>query len=95
MQVADKLWLMEHGKGVIVGAPEDLVLNGSFEEIFHHSSYEFDKEYPMYDLKNNKGYGTKKHLEAIKEYGITKYHRLSYKPLFDSKDRINNYVKAK
>jgi len=58
-----------------------------------HMLYEIDSEYPMYDLKNNKGYGTKKHLEAIKEYGITKYHRLSFKPVFDNKDRINNYVK--
>ena len=55
-----------------------------------HMLYEMDKEYPMYDLKNNKGYGTKKHLDAIKEYGITKYHRLSYKPVFDNKDKINN-----
>ena len=53
-----------------------------------HMLYEIDKEYPMYDLKNNKGYGTKKHLEAIKKYGITKYHRLSYKPVFDNKDRM-------
>ncbi len=51
--------------------------------------YEIDKEYPMYDLKNNKGYGTKRHIEAIKEYGITKYHRLSYKPVSDYKDKIN------
>ena len=55
-----------------------------------HMLYEMDKEYPMYDLKNNKGYGTKKHLEAIKQYGITKYHRLSYKPVSDYKDKINN-----
>ena len=54
-----------------------------------HMLYDIDKEYPMYDLKNNKGYGTKKHLEAIKEYGITKYHRLSYKPVCDYKDKIN------
>ena len=54
-----------------------------------HMLYDIDKEFPMYDLKNNKGYGTKKHLEAIKEYGITKYHRLSYKPVFDNKDKIN------
>ena len=54
-----------------------------------HMLYEIDKEYPMYDLKNNKGYGTKKHIEAIKKYGITKYHRLSYKPVFDNKDKIN------
>lgn len=53
-----------------------------------HMLYEMDKEYPMYDLKNNKGYGTKKHIEAIKKYGITKYHRLSYKPVSDYKDKI-------
>ena len=55
-----------------------------------HMLYEIDKEYPMYDLKNNKGYGTKKHIEAIKKYGITKYHRLSYKPVYENKDKINN-----
>ena len=53
-----------------------------------HMLYDIDKEYPMYDLKNNKGYGTKKHIEAIKKYGITKYHRLSYKPVSDYKDKI-------
>ena len=58
-----------------------------------HMLYELDKEYPMYDLKNNKGYGTKKHLEAIKKYGITKYHRLSYKPVSDYKDKINDHAK--
>ena len=54
-----------------------------------HMFYEMDKEYPMYDLKNNKGYGTKKHLEAIKQYGICKYHRLSYKPVYDNRFKIN------
>ena len=43
--------------------------------------YELDKKYPMYDLAHNKGYPTKKHIEAIEKYGITKYHRLSYKPV--------------
>jgi len=50
--------------------------------------YDLDKKYPMYDLAHNKGYGTKKHIEAIKEYGITKYHRLSFKPVSDYKDKI-------
>ena len=36
------------------------------------------KEYPMYDWQNNKGYLTKKHIEAIKKYGISKYHRKSF-----------------
>lgn len=40
-----------------------------------------DEEYPMYDLKNNKGYGTKKHLEALEKYGACKYHRKSYSPV--------------
>ena len=36
---------------------------------------ELDKKYPMYDFKDNKGYPTKKHLEAIKKYGILPEHR--------------------
>lgn len=51
--------------------------------------YELDKVYPMYDLAHNKGYGTKKHLEAIQEYGICEYHRLSYAPVFKYRDKIN------
>lgn len=49
--------------------------------------YELDKKYPMYDLASNKGYGTKKHIDAIKEYGITKYHRISFKPVSEYKDK--------
>ena len=33
-----------------------------------------------YDIQNNKGYGTKKHMEAIEKYGITKWHRSSFSP---------------
>lgn len=40
-----------------------------------------DKEYPMYDLKHNKGYGTKKHMEALKKYGACKYHRKTFGPV--------------
>lgn len=36
------------------------------------------EEHPQYDWKSNKGYPTKKHREAIKNYGTTPYHRLSY-----------------
>ena len=34
--------------------------------------------YPNYDFENNVGYGTKKHIEAIKQHGITPIHRLSF-----------------
>jgi ribonuclease HII len=40
-----------------------------------------DQEYPNYDWCNNQGYPTKKHREAITKYGITPYHRTSFKLL--------------
>ena len=39
---------------------------------------ELAKEYPQYDWLSNKGYPTKKHRDAIRQYGITPYHRKSY-----------------
>ena len=39
--------------------------------------------YPQYDWLSNKGYPTKKHREAIKQFGITPYHRKSYNLLGD------------
>jgi ribonuclease HII len=39
------------------------------------------EEYPMYNWKKNKGYPTKEHREAIRKFGITKYHRKSFKLL--------------
>ena len=44
---------------------------------------ELAKEYPQYDWLSNKGYPTKKHREAIRQYGITPYHRKSYNLLGD------------
>lgn len=41
------------------------------------------EEYPMYNWKKNKGYPTIEHREAIKKYGITKYHRKSFRLLPD------------
>ena len=41
------------------------------------------EEYPQYDWRSNKGYPTKKHREAIRQYGTTPYHRLSYNLLGD------------
>lgn len=41
------------------------------------------KEYPQYDWQSNMGYPTKKHRQAIRDYGITPYHRKSYNLLGD------------
>lgn len=54
-----------------------------------HMLDEMDKEYPMYDLKNNKGYGTRKHLEALQTYGPCKYHRVSYSPVRNALNEKN------
>ena len=47
-----------------------------------HVCYELDKEFPQYNIRKNKGYGTKDHLEALKKYGPVKgLHRFSYAPI--------------
>lgn len=40
--------------------------------------YEYAKEYPQYHFEKHKGYGTKVHIEALKEYGPCPYHRMSF-----------------
>jgi ribonuclease HII len=39
------------------------------------------REFPQYDFEHNVGYGTATHIKAIKQYGITPQHRLSFKPM--------------
>lgn len=38
----------------------------------------WDEVYPMYGFEKHKGYGTKAHIEAIKEYGLCPIHRCSF-----------------
>ena len=45
---------------------------------------EYALKYPMYDFANNKGYGTKKHIEALKQFGKCPIHRNSF---------ISNFIK--
>ena len=42
---------------------------------------EIDREYPVYNFKQHKGYGTKYHIEMIKKHGICKYHRKTFRPI--------------
>ena len=46
-----------------------------------------NQEFPKYLWNKNSGYGTKAHLAAINEFGITKHHRLSFEPV---KSKIRN-----
>ncbi|MDR0370440.1 MAG: ABC transporter ATP-binding protein [Prevotellaceae bacterium] len=42
LQAADKIWLMDNQKGIVGGIPEDLVLNGSFNNVFQNEHYTFN-----------------------------------------------------
>ena len=47
-----------------------------------HMLEEMDKKYPQYGFISHKGYGTKKHIEAIKKFGIIQgFHRETYEPI--------------
>ena len=41
----------------------------------------YSKQFPEYGFQTNSGYGTKEHLSALKNYGITPIHRKSFKPV--------------
>jgi ribonuclease HII len=43
--------------------------------------HELDQQHPEYGWKQNKGYPTKKHRQAIKEYGTTPFHRMTFRLL--------------
>ena len=45
---------------------------------------EYDKLYPEYGFAKHKGYGTKRHMEALRKYGATPIHRKSFRPVLDT-----------
>jgi len=51
-----------------------------------------DAEFPMYQWSKNKGYPTKAHRQAIREHGITEYHRLGFK-LLPEQDTLDLNIK--
>ena len=54
------------------------ILAKTFRDEYITSLVDENPELEKYDIRNNKGYGTRKHLEAIREYGITKWHRKTF-----------------
>ena len=42
-----------------------------------------DRKYPQYGLAGHKGYPTAKHVDAIREYGVSRIHRVSFAPVRD------------
>lgn len=54
------------------------ILAKTYRDEYMNSIHE---EFPMYNWKKNKGYPTIEHREAIRKYGVTKYHRMSFRLL--------------
>tara|TARA_Y100001933_G_scaffold42431_1_gene39493 strand:- start:3033 stop:3635 length:603 start_codon:yes stop_codon:yes gene_type:complete len=66
------------GDGKYLSIAGASVLAKTYRDAYMRQLHE---EYPMYNWAQNKGYPTKEHREAIKKYGLTKYHRKSFKQL--------------
>ncbi|MDX1761231.1 MAG: ribonuclease HII [Christiangramia sp.] len=68
------------GDGKYLSIAAASVLAKTYRDSFMETIHD---EFPMYNWKKNKGYPTKEHRAAIEKYGITKYHRKSFKLLPD------------
>ncbi|MEM5541015.1 MULTISPECIES: ribonuclease HII [unclassified Olleya] len=66
------------GDGKFLSIAAASVLAKTYRDEYMNKIHE---EFPMYNWKQNKGYPTKQHREAIRKYGPTKYHRKSFKLL--------------
>ncbi len=64
------------GDGKYLNIAAASILAKTYRDAYMEKLHE---EYPMYNWKQNKGYPTLEHREAIEKYGITKYHRKSFK----------------
>ncbi|HEY4290033.1 MAG TPA: ABC transporter ATP-binding protein [Puia sp.] len=53
LQVADEVWLLQNAETLHRGAPEDLVLNGAFEEAFAHEDIHFDKQTGTFSIQHD------------------------------------------
>ena len=53
LQVADEVWLLQNRETLHRGAPEDLVLNGAFEEAFAHEDIRFDKQTGTFSIQHD------------------------------------------
>lgn len=51
LQIADQLWLMAKGRGIVVGTPEDLSLDGTLESFFQRKGVAFEKQTGLYRIE--------------------------------------------
>ncbi|MEZ5690911.1 MAG: ribonuclease HII [Rickettsiales bacterium] len=87
------LVLIDGNKSPVLPYPTKTVINGDSKSLSIAAASiiakvtrdrimkELSIVHPEYGWESNAGYGTKKHMAAIERYGITDYHRKSYKPI--------------
>lgn len=68
------------GDGKFLSIAAASILAKTYRDLYMEQIHE---EFPMYNWKQNKGYPTKEHRDAIREHGTTKYHRMSFRLLPD------------
>ena len=69
---------IKHGDRLVpIISAASIIAKVTRDKIMH----EIDREYPVYNFKQHKGYGTKQHIEMIKKHGICKYHRKTFRPI--------------
>lgn len=75
----------------VVGGDDKLACVGAASivaKVFRDRQMEFlHQQYPAYNWKKNRGYATKEHLEALKKFGPSPYHRKNFQPVRDLLDR--------
>jgi len=57
--------------------------------------FNFHKKYPVYQFDKNVGYGTKNHLAAIKDYGISPIHRKTFRGVLTDMNKLENSKQKK
>ena len=66
------------GDGKFMSIAAASVLAKTHRDEYINKLVDDNPELEKYNLKKNKGYGTKDHIEAIQKYGITKWHRKTF-----------------
>ncbi len=72
LKASDQVWLMDMETSIRFGTPEDLVLNGTFEEIFQRDSFEFDRETGSFKIHQSRDQNITLSGDKVPKYWTTR-----------------------
>ncbi len=93
LSITPSLVLVDGNQDPMLGVPTRTIIQGDRKEACISAAsilakvarddmmLTYDKQYPKWGFTKHKGYGTKQHLDAIRTYGITPIHRLTFEPI--------------